>query len=198
MYSRAEKSHHLFEVAESQAGYFTSADAKKLGYDYPHQHFHVSQGNWIRVDHGIYRLKNFPAAKYEDLMRWWLWSRKKAVLSHETAAVLYEVGDLLPGKIHLTVPTNFRKKPVKNIVLHKASLSDAEVEKRNDLPVTSPFRTILDLARSHLDDERLTAVTKDALQRGLVSRGQLLNVLATIPKDIDPSSQATLQLAARE
>ena len=77
MESRTEKSHHLFEVAESQQGYFTSADAKRLGYDYPHQHFHVNQGNWIRVDRGIYRLKKFPAAKYEDLMRWWLWSRKK-------------------------------------------------------------------------------------------------------------------------
>ena len=37
MESRTEKSHHLFEVAETQQGYFTSADAKRLGYDYPHQ-----------------------------------------------------------------------------------------------------------------------------------------------------------------
>lgn len=81
MHGRAEKSQRLFKVAESQQGYFTSAEAKRLGYDYRHQHFHVSQGNWIRVDHGIYRLKKFPAAKHEDLMRWWLWSRKKAVLS---------------------------------------------------------------------------------------------------------------------
>jgi predicted transcriptional regulator of viral defense system len=198
MESRTEKSHHLFEVAESQAGYFTSADAKKLGYDYPHQHFHVSQGNWIRVDHGIYRLKKFPSAKHEDMMRWWLWSRRKAVLSHDTAAAIYDLGDLLPSKIHLTVPANFRKKPVKNVVLHKAKLTDAEIDKRDDLPVTSPLRTILDLARSHLDDERLSAVTKDAIQKGLVSREQLLNVLAGSPKHIDPSTQATLHIAARQ
>jgi predicted transcriptional regulator of viral defense system len=196
MESRTEKSHHLFDVAETQQGYFTSADAKRLGYDYPHQHFHVNQGNWIRVDRGIYRLKKFPAAKYEDLMRWWLWSRKKGVLSHETAAALYDLGDLLPSKIHLTVPGNFRKRPVKNIVLHKSNLRESEIEKRDDLPVTAPLRTILDLARSHLDDERLTAVTKDAIQKGLVSRRELLNVLAAIPKDIDPATQATLQTAA--
>lgn len=198
MESRAEKSYHLFEVAESQQGYFTSSDAKRLGYDYPHQHFHVNQGNWIRVDRGIYRLKKFPAAKYEDLMRWWLWSRKKAVLSHETAAALYELGDLLPSKIHLTVPSNFRKRPVKNVILYKTALKDSEIEKRDDLPVTSPLRTVLDLARSHLDAERLTDITKDAIQKGLVSRQQLLNELATIPKDIDPATQATLQIAARE
>ena len=198
METRTEKSHRLFEVAESQQGYFTSADAKRLGYDYPHQHFHVKQGNWIRVDHGIFRLKKFPAAAHEDLMRWWLWSRKKAVVSYETAAALYELGDLLPSKVHLTVPPNFRKSPAKGLVLHKAELSDPEIEKRDDLPVTTPLRTILDLARSHLDDERLSAVAKDAIKKGLVSRKELLEVLARMPEDVDPSTQATLQMAVRE
>jgi predicted nucleotidyltransferase len=197
MYSRAEKSHHLFEVAESQSGYFTSADAKKLGYDYPHQHFHFSQGNWIRVDHGIYRLKNFPAAKHEDLMRWWLWSRKKAVLSHETAAALYDLGDLLPAKIHLTVPPDFRKRPTKSLVLHKAMLHESEIERRDGLPATKPLRTILDLARARLDDERLEAVARDAILKGVTSGKELLGALATVPKGIDPATQATLQLAAR-
>lgn len=198
METRIEKSHRLFEVAESQQGYFTSADAKRLGYDYPHQHFHVKQGNWIRVDHGIYRLKKFPTAGHEDLMRWWLWSRKKGVMSHETAAALYELGDLLPSKIHLTVPLDFRKRPAKSLVLHKANLSASEIDKRDDLPVTTPLRTVLDLARSHLDDERLSAVAKDAIKKGLMSRKELLEALARMPEDIDPSTQATLQIAVRE
>jgi len=198
METRIEKSHRLFEVAESQQGYFTSADAKKVGYDYPHQHFHVKQGNWIRVDHGIYRLKKFPAAEHEDLMRWWLWSRKKGVMSHETAAALYELGDILPSKIHLTVPLDFRKRPAKSLVLHKANLSPSDIVKQDDLPVTTPLCTVLDLARSHLDDERLSAVVKDAIKKGLMSRKELLEALASIPKDIDPSTQATLQMAVRE
>lgn len=197
METRIEKSHRLFEVAESQQGYFTSADAKRLGYDYPHQHFHVKQGNWIRVDHGIYRLKKFPTAGHEDLMRWWLWSRKKGVMSHETAAALYELGDLLPSKIHLTVPLDFRKRPAKSLVLHKANLSASEIDKRDDLPVTTPLRTVLDLARSHLDDERLSAVAKDAIKKGLMSRKELLEALARMPEDIDPSTQATLHLTTR-
>lgn len=198
MENRVEKSHRLFEVAESQQGYFTSADAKKLGYDYPHQHFHVKQGNWIRVDHGIYRLKKSPAAAHEDLMRWWLWSRKRAVISHETAAALYDLGDLLPAKIHLTVPADFRKSPTRSLVLHKTALSETEIEKRDDLPITTPIRTILDLARSHLDDERLSAITKDAIQKGLLNRRELLEALAKNPKDIGPSAQATLQIATSD
>jgi predicted nucleotidyltransferase len=198
MENRAEKSYRLFEVAESQQGYFTSADAKKLGYDYPHQHFHVKQGNWIRIDHGIYRLKKFPAAAHEDLMRCWLWSRKRAVISHETAAALYDLGDQVPSRIHLTVPTDFRKSPTKTFNLHKADLSENETERRDGLPVTKPLRTILDLARARLDDERLSAITKDAIQKGLLTKRELLEALAKNPQGIDPSAQATLRMAARE
>lgn len=130
-------------------------------------------------------------------MRWWLWSRKKGVISHQTAAALYELGDLLPAKIHLTVPLNFRKRPAQSLVLHKANLHSSEINKRDDLPVTTPLRTVFDLARSHLEDERLTAVAKDAIKKGLVSRKELLEALANVTEDINPSTQATLQLAIR-
>jgi predicted nucleotidyltransferase len=83
-------------------------------------------------------------------------------------------------------------------VLHKADLSDAEIERRDGLPITKPLRTILDLARSHLDDERLSAVTRDAIKKGLVTRKELLEALAKTPGDIDPETQATLQLTIRE
>ena len=124
--------------------------------------------------------------------------RADYLLRYARDFMLAVVEGLLPSKIHLTVPANFRKRPVKNIVRHKSNLRESEIEKRDDLPVTAPLRTILDLARSHLDDERLTAVTKDAIQKGLVSRQELLNALAAVPKDIDPATQATLQIAARE
>ena len=188
----------LYALAETQGGYFTSADAKSLGYDYPHQHFHVKQGNWVRVDRGVYRLKRFPSANHEDLIRWWLWSRKKGAISRESAAAVYELGDVLPAKTHLTVPPDFRKKAAAGVVLHKALLGEKDVEMREGFRVTTPLRTILDLARGHLDQERLTAVTKDAMRKGLLDRRTLLNILAKTPKDIAPSEQVTLQLALRE
>jgi predicted nucleotidyltransferase len=130
-------------------------------------------------------------------MRWWLWSRRKGVLSHETAAALYELGDLLPGKIHLTVPVNFRKRSTKGLILHKAKLHESETEKRDGLPVTNPLRTILDLARSHLDEERLETVARDAILKGLTTASEILDTLATTPKEVSPAAQTALQLAAR-
>src|SRR5713226_737107 len=188
----------LYALAERQGGYFTSADASVLGYTTAHQHFHVKQGNWVRVDRGIYRLKRFPSIKHEDLIRWWLCSRKKGAISHESAAAVYELGDVLPSKTHLTVPPDFRKKATAGVVLHKASFDEKDVETREGCPVTTPLRTILDLAREHLDPERLTAVVRDATRKGLVEKRTLLHTLSKMPEGIDPSTQVTLQLAVRE
>lgn len=198
MTSRAEKSNRLFEVAESQQGYFTSADAKRLGYDYPHQHFHVKQGNWIRVDHGIFRLKNFPAARHEDLIRWWLWTRKKGVLSHDTAAAVYELGDILPARVHLTVPPDFRRKPPKGVSLHKAKLVAGDFEMRHGFPVTKPLRTVADLTLSHMDPERLSAVVKEGVQKGLVDKKELLTLSAKLPEKVKWPAQRILDIALVE
>ena len=188
----------LYSLAEAQGGYFTSADAKTAGYAYSLQHFHIQRGKWIRVERGIYRLRHFPTVDHEDLIRWWLWSQKKGVISHESAADMYDLGDILPSRAYLTVPLNFRKKAVKGIVLHKAQLQPGDIERRDGLPVTTPLQTILDLAQQHLDPERLTAVLKDAIQKGLVDRKALLSVLEKAPKWLDPANQVTLQLALRE
>jgi len=198
MADRAERSHRLFEIAESQQGYFTSTDARSLGYDYPHQHFHVKRGNWIRVDHGIYRLKKFPAARHEDLIRWWLWTRKKGVLSHDTAAAVYELGDILPARVHLTVPPDFRKRPAKGVTLHKTKLVASDLEMCEGVPITKPLRTIADLALAHIDPERLSAIIKDAVQKGLVEKKELLTLSSKLSEQAKRSAQHTLDHAISE
>jgi predicted nucleotidyltransferase len=197
METRVEKSHRLFEIAESQQGYFTSADAKKLGYDYSHQHFHAKQGNWIRVDHGIYRLRKFPAAQHEDLIQWWLWTRKKGVISHDTAAALYDLGDILPAKYHLTVPPDFRRKPPKGVTLHKAKFVTSDVEIRDGVPATKPLRTIADLTLAHMDPERLSAIVNDAVQKGLVQKTELLTLSSSLAEKAT-SAQTILDIAISE
>lgn len=195
---KTARADRLYALAESQGGYFTAGDAKSAGYDYALQHFHVRRGNWTRVDRGIYRLKRFPSGEYEDLIRWWLWSRKEGAISHEPAAAVYRLGDILPSKVHLTVPLSFRKKVPQGVILHKAKLDPSDVEMREGFRITTPLRTVLDLARQHLDPERLTAAVKDGVRKGLLDRRALLSVLDKAPADLDVPTQVTLQLAVRE
>lgn len=181
-----ENTRALHIIVSQQGGYFTALQALKAGYTYRQQHFHAHRGNWIKLDWGLYRLRDFPATEHEDLIRWSLWSRDKkgnpqAIVSHDTALALHELGGLMPGKVHLTMPSTFRKKISGGCVIHKSEVDESDVEKQEGFLVTSPLRTLLDEAASDLSPEHLNAAVRDALSRGLVRKDQLLN--ADLPID---------------
>lgn len=157
-----------------------------MGYGYRLQHFHRERGNWLQIDRGVYRFPDFPDSPYEDLIRWALWSRDRrgrtqAVVSHETALSLHELGDVMPGRVHLTVPTRFRKRPPGGCILHRGDLAAEEIEAREGFLVTTPLRTILDVAESALSPEHLSSAIRDALSRGIVRKDRLLEA-ATSPR----------------
>lgn len=171
----------LWAVASEQGGYFTAKQALAQGYTYRQQHFHRERGNWLLIDRGLFRLRDFPSGPHEDLIRWSFWSRDRggkirAVVSHESALALHELGDIMPAKLHLTVPFGFRKKPSGGCVLHRAMLNDTEIERREGYFITTPMRSILDVANSDLSPEHLVKALRDALVRGLVQRKRLLEV----------------------
>ena len=177
-----ENARLLYEIAAAQGGYFTSAQAMQVGYAYSQQHFHVSRGNWLRIDRGLFRLRDFPPGEREDLIRWSLWSRNQkgvpqAAVSHDTALTVHELSDVMPVRVHLTVPPGFRKSVPPGCVLHKASLAPEEIESRTGYRVTTPLRTLLDVADSPLSQEHLNRAVSDALEGGLVRHRLLETVL---------------------
>ena len=132
----------------------------------------------MRVDRGIFRLRDFPPAEREDLIRWSIWSRDQkgipqAVVSHDTALTVHDLSDVMPGRVHLTVPRGFRKRVPAGCVLHFTLLAQGEIESRPGYSVTTPMRTLIDVAGSALSQEHLDAAVREALERGLVLRSRL-------------------------
>jgi predicted transcriptional regulator of viral defense system len=172
----------LLSKALEQGGYFTAKQAISSGYAYPHLEYHVSTGSFERVDHGLYRLATVPAGENDELVRLSLWSRNRedkpqAVVSHESALVLHDLTELLPGAVHLTVPPKFRKTLPLGCLLHKGNLSPAEVEHRTGFRVTTPLRTLLDVARGEISREQCEKAVAEALTRGLVRRSKLVEAV---------------------
>src|SRR2546423_227683 len=123
--SRKEATRTLASLAHEQGGYFTTRQAIQAGFGYRHLDYHETAGNFERVAHGLYRLPTVPPAEHDELIRLTLWSRNQkgvpqAVVSHESALVLHDLTELLPDRIHITVPPKFRKKAPRGCVLHKA------------------------------------------------------------------------------
>jgi hypothetical protein len=146
---------HLFEVADGQPGYFTSAQAAEAGYARSTHTYHVKMGNWVRERRGIYRLRRYPMSENGQLVLWSLWSRDRSgkpqgVYSHLTALALKELSDANPARLDLTVPRDFRRGSdiPKILVLHKAQLTPSEIIRQRGYAVTTPIRAISDLAGS--------------------------------------------------
>lgn len=166
----------LWHRAAGQRGYFTAAEALEDGYSYPLQHFHVRRGNWLRIDRGIYRFREFadlPVDENDHLVQWTLWSGGRAVVSHLTALAVHNLGIANPAEIHLTVPAEFRKSNAA-VVLHRDAVRDDEVEQREGFRVTSPVRAIAESAADGTDQDAIDSAVTDVLARGATTRGLLI------------------------
>src|SRR6266404_1749831 len=181
--SHREASRRLFEFAEQQQGFFTTKQAKAAGFAENTHPYHVQAGNWIREHRGIYRLVLFPAADRPDLVLWALWSRNRneeveGVYSHQTAIRLYDLSDLNPAKLHMTVPADFRRNSdIPGIlVLHYADLPESDVQTAQGFKLTRPLRAILDLIEAGTVERNfIRQALRQAVDRGLITRQQIRN-----------------------
>jgi predicted transcriptional regulator of viral defense system len=166
----------LYAAAAAQEGLFSTQQAAAAGYSPQLLAKYLRNGRVQRVRRGVYRLVHFPAGEHEDLVAVWLWTERQGVFSHQTALALHELSDVLPSRVHVTVPAawthrRFRLPP--GVVLHHA---DVPIEQRawsGAVPVTAPTRTIADCAAAHVSPEMIDKAVHDALRRGLASADEL-------------------------
>ena len=130
-----EAARRLHEIAQSQQGFFTTKQAIRAGFAETTHSYHVNVGNWIHERRGIYRLAEFPTPERPDLMLWYLWSQNRQEIpegtySHDTAISLPELSDLMPSKLHMTVPKAFRRNSdlPEILVLHRARLETSDIQ----------------------------------------------------------------------
>jgi len=162
----------LYQLAESQGGYFSTRQAREVGFSKALLSHHVKRGRFLRIRRGVYRLAEFPEMPHADLMIAWLSAGEKAVVSHESALLLYGLTDLMPAEIHLTVPRTASRR-LSGVRFHTARLDQDEITRRHGLPVTTLPRTVVDLIRSGVAEEWVVQAIHQALEQGLVSEAML-------------------------
>lgn len=169
----------LFETAAAQQGLFTTKQAAEAGYSPQLLVHYVHTGKAVRVRRGIYRLVHFPAGDHEELVAAWLWSDLIGVVSHQSALALHELSDVLPPRLHITLPAAWRRRRFRvplDVVLHHADVAPEERSWFGPVPATSAGRTLSDCAMGGLSPELLRQAARQALRRGLVTRSELGDV----------------------
>lgn len=130
----------LREVALDQYGYVTTAQAEEEGVS-RHSLAALARRNRLeRVLHGLYRVPQVPETQYDAFMRALLWTGdQEAVLSHDTALDAYEVCDINPTNIFVTVSKGHRvsKSGGDGIVMHRQNIDPEQKTWWHRLPIVT-------------------------------------------------------------
>lgn len=167
----------LFHIASGQAGYFTTEQAWSCGFSRALLSHHAKSGRFIRVRHGLYRLREYPSSSREDILVAWLAVGKDvAVVSHESALDLLDLSDIIPDAVHLTVPRSRRSPPsLPGVKIHTTNrpIRPSERQVRDGMVITSATRSILDAAEKGADPEQIELAVAQAIERGLATTEEL-------------------------
>jgi predicted transcriptional regulator of viral defense system len=187
----------LGRIAESQTGYVTTKQAEQAGFHRKALRHHAREGG--RLEHagrGLYRLRFYPSSPFDHVAAaWMLTGAEIAVVSHESALELYDLSDVIPSKVHLTLPRRYRhRKPLAGVRLHypRKPLAGGEVRRVNGLPTTSVERTILDSLEAGTQPEQIEMAVRQAVERALTTPGRLRDAAQGRPRRARSSIERSL------
>jgi len=167
----------LYEIAASQQGFITTAQAGAAGYSSQLLNHYLRKGRISRVARGVYRLVHFPPGENEHLVIVWLWSEQQGVFGHETALALHELSDALPGDIHLTLPESWAKRRLRfprGVVPGYARILKRDRAWVGSVPVTRPVRTLHDCVDAQVAPDLIRQAIEQGLGRGLFARQEIV------------------------
>ena len=153
-------------LAAASCGVFTRGHVLDLGGDDELLRRRIRSGRWERVAPGVYRLASWPLTWHQRLWIARLAADFFAVVSHEAAAALLGWPGFPAGPVTLLVPHGSHPR-VAGATMHQTrDLWLVETMLIDNLIVTSPSRTLLDLAGVGTGFGRLAA----ALDHGITHR----------------------------
>jgi predicted transcriptional regulator of viral defense system len=168
----------LFGIASDQYGYVTPHDATSIGAQDRVLVDMERHGHLHRVSRGLYRFRSFPPSPRNELMAATLWPNRLGVISHDSALDLWDLCDVNPAKIHVTVPktARVRRQVPPAYAVHIRSLGDSDITNVDGIPVVTPLQAILDGIERHLDDRLIRQAIDGAQQRGLLVDNDLSRI----------------------
>jgi len=153
-------------LGAAQFGAFSRAQAINAGATRALIRHRISSNRWTQVDRFCFRITGAPRTWRQSLMEASLSWGDGAAISHRSGAALWRYPDFEATFVELTVPRDRQRKAPG--IVHRNALDPVDVTTIDGIPVTTPSRTLIDIAsvcaRGMVED-----ALDDALRRGLVS-----------------------------
>jgi len=159
----------ISKLAAKQYGVLSRKQASELGATKNMIRRRLGSGRWEEPFRGVYRMASAPSSwRQELLLACFAWGQG-TVVSHQSAAALYELARFESETVvAVSVPRGRRRQRSGHDVHWLGGVSAADTSLVGAIPVTTPSRTIVDLA-SASSAESVEEALDDALRRHLTS-----------------------------
>ena len=149
---------------------------RELGFSVAAIEHRVATGRLHRVWRGVYAVGRAELTERGRWMAAVLRCGPQAALSHESAAALWRIRNQRGGAIEVSVDAQRDPRPPGIRVHRRAGLAAPDLTTRHAISVTSPVRTLLDLA-TRLPPAQLEAAINEADKHDLVDPDALRSAL---------------------
>jgi very-short-patch-repair endonuclease len=134
------------ELAARQHGVVSRADLLRLGIGENAIDARVKSGRLWRVHRGVYAVGRPTLTTNGRFTAAVLSCGPGAALSHFAAGALLSVLPERGPRIDVTVPRGGQRRRRGAVIIHRADLPETDITTKHGIPVTTPARTLIDLA----------------------------------------------------
>ncbi len=139
----------------------------------------VRLGQWVRELPGVWRMRWAEPTWMQRVWSAHLWAGPLATFSHRTAAALWQLDGVKLDRIEMSGP--IQRHRVEWLLIHRTAPIPKQMQRiRNGLPLTSPARTLVDLAAVCGENE-LERAMEHAFRRRIASVDEVHHALRRMP-----------------
>ncbi|MEK6277712.1 MAG: type IV toxin-antitoxin system AbiEi family antitoxin domain-containing protein [Actinomycetota bacterium] len=169
----------VWALAARQHGVIARAQLLDLGFSPKAIKHRIANGRLHPVRRGVYALGRPELTRYGRWMAAVLRCGPDAVLSHASAAALWEIGTERSIGIQISVPADVVRRPPGIVVHRRAELTSEDTTRHLGIPVTTPVCTLVDIAL-RLTRAQLEAAINEADKHDLADPQTLRSALGAM------------------
>ena len=162
--AQAGVDHRIAALAARQYGVLTRSQLVGAGLERGAIAHRLATGRLHRLHPGVYAVGHSAPRRETRWLAAVLACGPGAVLSHRSAAALWRIREGEGARPDVTVATRNGRRPP-GVVLHRSQLADRDRSHHEGIPVTSPARTLVDLAHKIDDDDLVRALRETQFLR---------------------------------
>src|SRR4051812_17263873 len=157
-------------IAERQYGVIGRLQLLRVGLTPRAIQGRIRAGRLHAIHRGVYAVGHRNLSRKGQSLAALLFVGEGGVLSHRSAADVWELRASTEPEIDVTAPTHRRGDA--RVRIHQDALDPRDTMTRNGIPVTKPMRTLLDLAAC-IPDNELERAIRQAVYRRLTTTARL-------------------------